>query len=199
MVWYMSKIDITEKDVVLIGNGPSAIHNELGCMIDSFHNIVRFNEFCIEKFEKFVGTRTTQWITVDHFPSVKNKENFRDIYYISFPGWDILQKFKTFREYYNNPENENIFKKILLFPETPYWKIRIKNGYYNPSSGLVSILFFSFMYERVFISGFDFFLSNKHHYGDNLVDCCHSGKIEKAIFNNIKENRKNIFYLKEFI
>lgn len=187
--------NITEKDIVLIGNGPSAIGYEYGELIDSFHNIGRFNNFHIEKFEKFVGTKTTHWFTTGNFPGVKDKNYFKDIYYVITPTWEVLNCFNKFR----NVFCDDIFKKILLFPEIPFWEIRRKYGYWNPSSGLVVSLLFSMIYERVFISGFDFFLSDTHHYGDAAVDCFHKGKIEKVIFDRMKKERKNIFNLEELL
>jgi len=193
----MSKIVATEKDIVLIGNGPSAIKYELGTVIDSFFNIGRFNSFYIDGFEKFVGTRTTDWVTVDHFPDVKNRESFRQIYYMIIPSWRITEKFNNFRNVYI--DNDIVFKKIVQFPEIPFWDIRKAFKYKNASSGLVTILLSSFLYERVFISGFDFFLSKKHHYGDDISYCFHNGDFEKQIFEKIKNKKENVYYLNECV
>lgn len=196
----MSKIDITDKDIVIIGNGPSAICDELGDLIDSFHNVVRINRFRIDGFEKFVGTKTTQWITYTHCQNiVKNRENFEYIFYLNPPSWKYVEKFEHFKQYYSKNYDVNIFKKILPFPEVPFWETRSRYKYQNPSSGLVSIILFSHMYERVFVSGFDFFLSDKFHYGDNVKGCHHNGETEKTIFNILQKKEKNIFYLRDFL
>ena len=48
---------------VLIGNGPSVLLQELGEHIDSFAEIIRFNEYQTQCFEKYCGSRTTIWST----------------------------------------------------------------------------------------------------------------------------------------
>lgn len=50
-----------KENIILVGNGPSLLTSQLGTTIDSFSNIVRFNGFKIEGFEKHVGHRTTIW------------------------------------------------------------------------------------------------------------------------------------------
>lgn len=45
--------------ILIMGNGPSVLQHEVGDKIDSFPNIVRFNNFQIKGYEKYVGTRTT--------------------------------------------------------------------------------------------------------------------------------------------
>lgn len=50
--------------VVLVGNGPSVLAGEMGSLIDSFEDVVRFNNCKTQGFEKHVGSRTTTWSTV---------------------------------------------------------------------------------------------------------------------------------------
>lgn len=50
-------------ETILIGNGPSVLKREMGETIDSFGTIVRFNNFEIKDYEKYVGTRTDIWAT----------------------------------------------------------------------------------------------------------------------------------------
>lgn len=52
-------------DMVLVGNGPSALHWLAGQTIDKAIDVVRFNNFQIDGFEPFVGTRTTIWVRND--------------------------------------------------------------------------------------------------------------------------------------
>ena len=44
-------------EIILVGNGPSILENELGSEIDSFDKVVRFNNFEIEGYEKHVGSK----------------------------------------------------------------------------------------------------------------------------------------------
>lgn len=52
-------------DIILVGNGPSAVSWEAGEIIDACPEVARFNNFVTEGFEKFVGTKTTVWIRND--------------------------------------------------------------------------------------------------------------------------------------
>ena len=54
-------------EVVLIGNGPSAVKEKLGSVIDTFETVVRFNTYRIDGFEDYVGTKTDIWVTCDVF------------------------------------------------------------------------------------------------------------------------------------
>lgn len=49
--------------IVLIGNGPAAAEGENGERIDSFDDVVRFNNYRIKDYEKALGTKSTVWIT----------------------------------------------------------------------------------------------------------------------------------------
>ena len=45
--------------LAIIGNGPSAKKNKIGDKIDSYDYVLRFNQFDIEGYEEYVGTKTT--------------------------------------------------------------------------------------------------------------------------------------------
>ncbi len=48
--------------MVVIGNASTVLKHEFGNLIDKFDEVVRFNEFQIKGFEKFIGTKTTIWV-----------------------------------------------------------------------------------------------------------------------------------------
>ena len=48
--------------MIVIGNASTVLKHEFGRLIDRFDEVVRFNEFQIEGFEKFIGTKTTIWV-----------------------------------------------------------------------------------------------------------------------------------------
>jgi hypothetical protein len=48
--------------VVLVGNGPSLRGAEMGSDIDTFDEIIRFNECRVTGFERDTGRRTTLWV-----------------------------------------------------------------------------------------------------------------------------------------
>lgn len=43
---------------ILLGNGSKVLEHKVGYLIDQFDCVVRFNNFVIEGFEEFVGTKT---------------------------------------------------------------------------------------------------------------------------------------------
>ncbi len=52
-----------ESSVILVGNGPSILKQEQGQQIDSFDEVIRFNNYHIEGFERHTGAKTTLWGT----------------------------------------------------------------------------------------------------------------------------------------
>jgi hypothetical protein len=49
--------------VVLVGNGPGVLRAELGEVIDGFDEVIRFNAYRLQGFERHTGRRTTIWST----------------------------------------------------------------------------------------------------------------------------------------
>lgn len=45
--------------ILLVGNGPSVLKHKVGELIDQFTTIVRFNNFQIEGYQDYVGTRVS--------------------------------------------------------------------------------------------------------------------------------------------
>lgn len=48
--------------VIVVGNGPSVLKANHGAKIDAHDEVVRFNEFQTDGFERHTGTRTTLWV-----------------------------------------------------------------------------------------------------------------------------------------
>ena len=53
-------------DVVVIGNSPTALLNELGEKIDTFEKVIRVNKCQTLGYEKFIGKKTSIWSTTDN-------------------------------------------------------------------------------------------------------------------------------------
>jgi hypothetical protein len=49
------------RDIVIIGNAPYDLGLPLGEFIDSFEDVMRFNNFSVREHEKYVGSKTTIW------------------------------------------------------------------------------------------------------------------------------------------
>lgn len=63
-VWRTDSPVGSGESVILVGNGPSmTLRGERGSQIDTFDQVVRFNQYAIRGFERMVGTKTTLWST----------------------------------------------------------------------------------------------------------------------------------------
>lgn len=51
------------KTICLVGNGNQILKYQLGKIIDKFDIVVRFNNFKIDSYEEYVGTKTDWWAT----------------------------------------------------------------------------------------------------------------------------------------
>lgn len=45
--------------ILIIGNGPSVLNHEVGHLVDSYDHVVRFNNYQLKGYEKYIGTKTT--------------------------------------------------------------------------------------------------------------------------------------------
>lgn len=171
-------------NVLLIANGPAALSKEMGKEIDSFHgDIVRFNNYSIKGYEKYVGTRTDIWITTIPFPNLAQ---------------DTHKK----RYYIHSQPTENTFNdlKVLdaeLWTTERFKKAKDKMGFNVPSSGVIATTFFLEKGYKVWIYGFDYLCSRRpHHYnkddfprGEN-----HSGYAEWLFFNSLNDQGEVHFF-----
>ena len=51
------------RQICIVGNGPSALKNKRGKMIDSCDRVIRINDFVLEGYEEFIGSKTDVWFT----------------------------------------------------------------------------------------------------------------------------------------
>jgi len=160
--------------ILLIGNGSSAIKQEMGDAIDAFPLVCRFNSYRIPSFEKYVGTKTDIWVACDIFPAW-HKEYLK-VYLCSFARNADNPLFIKMKGFYPDCE---------MFPEWAWQEAFKEMGYHAPSSGAVATTFFMRDYE-VYIYGFDFFSGEKHHYGDSVpMGTNHKADKEKPYFERL--------------
>jgi hypothetical protein len=50
---------IGNRKILVIGNGPSVLNHKVGDLIDTYDDVVRFNNYELKTYEEFVGTKTT--------------------------------------------------------------------------------------------------------------------------------------------
>jgi hypothetical protein len=96
------------KTIAIVGNGPSVMtRGERGAEIDAHNEVIRFNAFAINGFEKFTGEKTTLWSTFGR-GVVPKDENCRPERMIFTHGesakvtaFPIKEQFGVNRDYYN--------------------------------------------------------------------------------------------------
>lgn len=126
-------------DVVLVGNGPSALCWTAGKLIDSAVDVVRFNNYQLEGYEDYVGTRTTVWCRNDT-QGIKER-----------------------------PENADITTLWVARPDRPKPGYLTPPTYEHDhqgwaSTGTTAALHYLAEGRKVFLHGFDLFRAGVHHY-----------------------------------
>jgi hypothetical protein len=165
--------------ILLIGNGPSVLKQEMGDIIDSFPLVVRFNSYRIPTFEKYVGTKTDIWVTCDVFPAWH--KDYYKVYVCSFNRQPDNPLFLKMKGHYPDCE---------MFPEDVWQEVFKGTGYHAPSSGAVATTYFM-RTHKVYLYGFDFFSAERHHYGDDVpMGTNHKADMERPYFERlIKEGK----------
>lgn len=182
-----NKMNIKNKKVILIGNGPSVIKNPKGLFIDKFDIVIRFNSYVINGYEKFVGTKTDIWATTHNHNILST--NVPDL---------IISAHKNSKKISNYSD-----KNIISIPTRFYNKCRSKlknlgaDEKIIPSTGYLTTAWLLDNYiDFLYITGFDHFSkkeSSLHHYWINASykePIEHSHIYEKQIFDEWRKSSK---------
>ena len=157
--------------IIIVGNGPSVLDKENGHLIDEFGVVVRFNEYVIKGFEKHVGTKTTYWFNTVNFQNksiqFRMHNNYKKIV-LHIWEWNIERDplFKSFKEFYKDVPIELIktsadtLREIQLYMDD--------KSYFAYSTGAIAIWMLLKEFPEVYITGFDWWESEKHHYSDRV-------------------------------
>lgn len=169
------------KKIIIVGNGSSLLSRKNGSLIDSFDVIVRFNSYKIKGYEEYVGKKTNIWFTVNlaHIAEINSYDRVIE------HCWEW------------NPEKDKNFQKlnaIRACEKTSRDFVRTKIDCKNPSTGLIAIYMFleDERYNKpMYITGFDWWKTKKHHYGDNeRRGTLHNPKEEYKIIVNLLNKGK---------
>ena len=175
-------------DCILVGNGPSLLDSELGDTIDSYSEVVRFNDFQTEGFEKHVGSRTTLWSCYGkNAQKVRSSPPERVAYLhgaVASPEWyEPKELWRIPVAFYDQVRNE-VRSRSTKDPATLL-----------PSAGLVTLRWL-LDYHRApcaTLVGFDHFSrskSKKHHYWREGVfsePAEHDGAAEHLLFSEMAD------------
>lgn len=166
--------------VLIVGNGSSALAKEVGKEIDSFDGlVVRLNNYTIKGFEKWVGTRTDVWVSVERFANLIN---------------DFHQK-RYFYSYRFDDKTQDVIN-FLRAERLPIEYGRIASErmrYYHPSLGAVVTTFYLEQGHEVYLWGFDFFAERRpHHYNNDgvKIGAWHDRRAEWLFFNQLLDDGK---------
>lgn len=168
---------------ILIGNGPSALKNKCGKIIDQCSTVIRFNNFHIDGYEEYVGTKTDIWVVTIGYLFRKDihwKMSTPQPKTIIFIPYSITE-YENYAECLKVPLKDN---EEMCDINISKWA----DQYYNPqshkwlSTGIMAIM----QFKPCYIIGFDNFLSTKHHYGDsgNLTQH-HNGQLEANLLQSL--------------
>lgn len=165
--------------LILVGSGTSLLNKENGKIIDSFEDVVRFNAFTTQGFEKYVGSKTTIWFNVNPTDRA-DSHTYKRIYAHS---WDIQEEKCPVYSYYKGREN------VTKLPRTTIDEAINLTGGVSPSTGLLAIIHLLKQHKQVTITGYDWWENEDHHYygKEHYRGPNHKPLIEKEIIYNLIE------------
>lgn len=177
--------------IIVVGNGSSLIQKENGILIDAYDDVVRFNYFVTDGYEKHVGTKTTLWFAgIGYEPANwRNQLSYKKINVFSWQR--IAEKCAAYQEYKKHITH-CIVEKVNQKFVTDIQDYTGNKEYYYYSSGAICLSMLLNVYDKITITGFDWWESNKkHHYCDEATaGTLHDPMVEKEyIFKLIADNR----------
>ena len=133
--------------ILIIANGPSILEYKLGKEIDKFDEVARINNYKIDNFDEYVGTKTTIWFNGAN-KGLKCPKKIPKKIFIFVP-YEILEKKeqrvinRTPKRLKLNPNQYNIIQKekMKYYEESSQIK--------RPTTGFNSILWALENYKKV--------------------------------------------------
>ena len=182
-------------NVVIVGNGASLIGRGLGGIIDSYEEVVRFNEFRTHGYEADVGNKTTIWFNnhdtdkskiTSLVPLVRPARMYVHEWNVPDTAPLLLQKAI---EHSGVSTQVMRVKKKLLANMTAF----AEEKYTMWSSGAIATWMMLQEAENVILAGFDWWHQPaKFHYMDEQqfhyhLNSGHQPKVEKRFFDRLAE------------
>lgn len=180
-------------EIVLVGNGPSVLNTALGQQIDEFTNIVRFNGFVLNGFEKHIGCRTTIWSRWYRLETMQEMDKLDSIW-LNMPAHERttqnLSMAMTLLGCHAKKAKiiptEKLAKELQL---TLFGAVNTKKW---PSSGLLAIAHAVYLGLDVSIIGFDSWATEPfHYYGQHdRTNSHHVADIERQYIADLINDHK---------
>ena len=184
-----NKINNDKNSILIIANGPSAISEKYGELIDKFHTIGRINNYVTDKFKDFIGVKTDIWFNGAN-QGLKKRNFFPPKTIVLIPA--EIQYAKEQRVLDRTPYRLGMQKsQYTLVPKEIIKEFEDYSNIKRPTTGLFSILWSLHNYQKVVIHGFDFFIDSKSHYFDNklISSLKNKGIIPKAKKHNMNKEK----------
>ena len=191
---------LRKNEILIIGNGCSVLNYSFGTEINKFINVGRINNFSINKYSKFIGTKTDIWFNGAN-QNLKKRKFIPNQVIVLIPPEILRIKKKSIHKRISRRLNISE-DRYYLVPKNEMENYENKLGIKRLTTGTASILWALENYDKVIIHGFDFFIDSKAHYNDNLINKFfiniginkkgqkHNLQEEQTYINNkIKENK----------
>lgn len=170
-------------NIIIVGNGTSITDHKNGNKIDAFDTVLRFNGFKINGYEEYTGTKTNIWFTVNH-AHINKLDTFDEVIIHSWE-WDS-EKCKIYQDFISRRPSCKQTQRDFVRGNIPLD---------TPSTGLIAIYMMLERYNKVCITGFDWWDREKHHYGDNESrGTLHKPKEEHVLIQELI-NKDKVYFL----
>ena len=152
--------------ILIIANGPSILKQKFGTEINKFHEVARINNYRINDFHEYIGSKTTIWFNGGNQNLKKNISPPKRVFI--FIPYEILdQKEEKIKKQLPNRLDMNPIDYTVVKKEKMK-HYENKTNIKRPTTGFNSILWAIENYKNVIIHGFDFFQDGKEHYYDSV-------------------------------
>jgi SAM-dependent methyltransferase len=191
--WHSPLLIKPDANVVLVGNGPGVLQRKLGPVIDTFDEVIRFNNYHIEGFESHVGTRTTLWSSFFRRIDPKQKHHRVICPHENDKPADYCTEVYFLPSWFYNRTRSHVQKRA-------FWASGFQRDV-EPLLATSGMLLTCFLLEvvgvqKLHLVGFDHFskaLTGQHHYWIPSAfkrPPEHDGDLEEAIFADLRKAGK---------
>ena len=143
-------------NIILVGNDPSILENEFGSKIDQFDKVVRFNNFEVEGYEKYVGSKCSVLArrACDDVKMWPNEMFEEVVCFVTYCKWTqgMLNVARQVKGHYEG-------KCTVVFPHTCASigrEMELDQPHNEWASvGALALGYFTRIYDKVTVCGFD--------------------------------------------
>ncbi len=188
-----------KRKILIIANGQSALQGKYGNEIDEFSVIGRINNYEINGYSEYVGSKTNIWFNGANQGLKKRKNKPQKI--VTLIPSHVQKKITNLNKLVNRRVGI-VDEECIIVNINKVNEYEMKLNTKRVTTGTMSILWSLENFEDVYIYGFDFFIKYKSHYFDNKLKSFlkdkgvipkakkHDMVIEKQFVENLIDNKK---------